>query len=154
MSFGFSFYHRVLHRVLALACHWGFPITSYKLQMQFQLKIACNKACLVKLWYGKPRFHHSAYNSNQGDALAFRPLCHVLAQPVHFTRMFPTQLKGREYEVGLLVHHLFWNRIHEHTISLRLLGIILKVLRLEVYKPVSNHFCLRGGGSVSRDNCK
>jgi hypothetical protein len=45
------------------------------------------------------------------------------------------------------------SRIHEHTILLRFLGIILRVLRLEdsvynVYndKPVSNHFCSRGRG--------
>ncbi len=44
------------------------------------------------------------------------------------------------------------SRIHERTISLRFLGIILRVLILEVcvynvyvhYKPVSNHFCSRG----------
>jgi hypothetical protein len=39
-----------------------------------------------------------------------------------------------------------WSRIHERTISLRILGISLRVLRLEVsvynvYKPVSNPFC-------------
>jgi hypothetical protein len=44
------------------------------------------------------------------------------------------------------------SRIHERTISLRFLDIILRVLRLEVSvynvyitKPVSNHFCSRGG---------
>ncbi len=89
------------------------------------------------------------------DVPVFMPLCSVLPQPVHFTLMFPSQLKRREYEVGLLVYsvlnvfnHLFWNRIHEHTISLRFLGIILKVLRLEVYKPVSTHFCWGGGGNL------
>jgi hypothetical protein len=43
--------------------------------------------------------------------------------------------------------------IHERTILFRFLGIILRVLRLEVsvynvglhYKPVSNHFCGGGG---------
>ncbi len=44
---------------------------------------------------------------------------------------------------------VYRSRIHEHTILLRFLGIILRVLRLEVsvynvshYKPVSNPFCL------------
>jgi hypothetical protein len=41
-------------------------------------------------------------------------------------------------------------RIHERTILLRFLGIILRVLRIEVsgynvYKPISNHFCSRMG---------
>ncbi len=59
------------------------------------------------------------------------------------------------------VHTLQYNtlfttrsRVHEHTISLSFLGIILRVLRLEVslykqcirYKPVSNHFCSWGWG--------
>ncbi len=52
-------------------------------------------------------------------------------------------------------------------ISLRFLGIILRVVRLEVsiyctmfsvhYKPVSNHFCSGGGGGVKyagRGDCK
>jgi hypothetical protein len=46
------------------------------------------------------------------------------------------------------------SRIHERTISLSGHGTILTVLGLEVsaytmftlYKPVSNHFCSRGGG--------
>ncbi len=43
------------------------------------------------------------------------------------------------------------SRIHERTISLRFLGIILRVLRIEVsvythYKPVSTHFCSKKGG--------
>ncbi len=44
------------------------------------------------------------------------------------------------------------SRIHERTVSLRLLCLILRVLRLEVSvynvwnsKPVSKHFCSRGG---------
>jgi hypothetical protein len=58
------------------------------------------------------------------------------------------------------------SRIHERTVSLRFLGIILRVLKLEVsvyngynYKPVSTHNLLgvRGGG-VSRiryrDDCE
>ena len=39
------------------------------------------------------------------------------------------------------------NRIHERTISLRFLGIILRFFRLELclyYKSVSNHFCSGG----------
>ncbi len=42
--------------------------------------------------------------------------------------------------------NITWSRIHERKISLRLLGIILRVLRLEVlhYKPVSKHFYSRG----------
>ena len=45
------------------------------------------------------------------------------------------------------------SRIREHTVSLRFLGIILRVLRLEfsvyiVYiKKTSTHFCSRGRGS-------
>jgi hypothetical protein len=58
------------------------------------------------------------------------------------------------------------SRIHERTVSLRCLGIILRVLKLEVsvynghnYKPVSTHNLLgvRGGGwvkFVNRDDCK
>ncbi len=38
-----------------------------------------------------------------------------------------------------------WSWIHERTISLSVLGIILRVLRIRIqclhYKPVSNHFC-------------
>ncbi len=60
--------------------------------------------------------------------------------------------------------YLYCSRIHECTFSLRFLGIILRVLRIEVsfriqclhYKPVSNHFCSRGQGgvkSISRGNC-
>jgi hypothetical protein len=56
-------------------------------------------------------------------------------------------------------------RIPERTISLRFLGIILRVLRLEVsvynvYITIqfhlSNHFCSRGEGSksVSRGDCE
>jgi hypothetical protein len=51
---------------------------------------------------------------------------------------------------------LFTSRIHERTISLRFLGIILRILRREVsvykflhykpVKPVSNHFCSGGRG--------
>jgi hypothetical protein len=51
------------------------------------------------------------------------------------------------------VHTLFHgsgSRIHELTISLRFLGIILIVLGFRIqclhYKPVSNHFCPKGGG--------
>jgi hypothetical protein len=47
----------------------------------------------------------------------------------------------------------YMSQIHERTISLRFLGIILRVLRLQVSiynvyitKPVSNHFCSREGG--------
>ncbi len=39
------------------------------------------------------------------------------------------------------------SRIHKRTISLRFLGIFLRVLRLDVfYKPVSNQGLLKGGG--------
>jgi hypothetical protein len=50
-----------------------------------------------------------------------------------------------------------------NAISLRFLGIILRVLRLEIsiynvhHKPVATHFCSRGGGgvkSVSRGDCE
>ncbi len=48
------------------------------------------------------------------------------------------------------------SKIHERTISLRFLGIILRVLRLEVSvynvyiskKHVSNHFARGGGGNL------
>jgi hypothetical protein len=49
-------------------------------------------------------------------------------------------------------------RIQDRTILLRFLGIILRVLKLEVSKyNVSNHFCSGGGGgikSVSRCDCE
>jgi hypothetical protein len=55
------------------------------------------------------------------------------------------------------------SRIHEHTILLRLLGIILRVLRLEVsvyivyiINQFQTTFAKGGGGekSFSRDDCK
>ncbi len=56
------------------------------------------------------------------------------------------------------------SRVHERTVSLRFLGIILRVLRLEIsidkclhYKPLSNHFCLGGAGGeklVRRGDCE
>ncbi len=54
------------------------------------------------------------------------------------------------------------SRIHERAISLRVLSLILRVLKLGVsvyyvfhYKPVFNHFCSgEGGESVRRGDCE
>ncbi len=51
------------------------------------------------------------------------------------------------------------SRIHKRTISLRFLGIIMRVIKLVGFrmqclhsKPVSNHFCFLGGGGGGGKN--
>ncbi len=54
---------------------------------------------------------------------------------------------------GYLTDFRSWSQIHERTISLRFLGIILRVLRLEVsvYNIyITNHFCARWGRGRSK----
>jgi len=49
---------------------------------------------------------------------------------------------------------LSWSRIHERTISLRLFGIILRVLRLEVSKRFCSEECGSTLKSVIRGDCE
>jgi hypothetical protein len=75
------------------------------------------------------------------------------------TMMFCSDASILEHEKNAILEN--WRRIHECTISLRLLGNILRVLRLEVFLYnvyITNQFQTTKGGreekSVSRSDCK
>ncbi len=93
-----------------------------------------------------------------GAQMFFCPNCALPDE----TKMFAKSLRTETQESAEIIYCDLSAPEAERTISLRFLGIILRVLGLEVsvnnfhnYKPVSNHFCSRGGGIKirSRGDC-
>jgi hypothetical protein len=99
---------------------------------------------------GHRRWHNKALVSWQGWT-DWPACCTERRSRVFYCRecgeVFPCKQQHTEH-----IRFESWSRIHERTISLRFLGIILRVLGLEVfdiqclhYKLVSKHFCSRVG---------
>jgi hypothetical protein len=69
-------------------------------------------------------------------------------RPAHLSTTVINQVQNKRFLVGYKIGR-YRSRVHGRSISLRFLGTILRVLRRMQclhYTPVSNHFCLGGGG--------